>query len=919
MKVLLVNLPWQVQGIWGVRAGSRWPHIKDASEDCYLPFPFFLAYAASLLQKNAIDITIIDAIAEQLSEDKFIEKIARLDFDILVTETSTPSIRNDLNILQKIASHNIPIVLCGPHSEIYQPEFLEKYSFIKYILYGEYELTLLELVKNLKDNKDLSRVNGLIWRRGCEVIKNPARSLFDINILPWPHRETLPIEKYFDLPGNIPYPSVQMLASRGCPFGCNFCLWPQVLYQGNRYRTRNIDDVINEMEHLIKNKGFKSVYFDDDTFNIDKQRMLSFSQAIKDRGLEKTPWAIMARADLMDEEILTAMKSAGLKAVKYGVESSNQSLIKNYSKNMDLKRTTRMIKMTKDLGIKVHLTFCFGVSGENRETIQRSIEYAARLEPNSVQFSLLTPFPGTALFEELDKQGRILTKDWSKYDGHHCCVFKPDNLSPRELEEAKAEGYEVWAEHTRKRMGLHKKIDKFFIYYKYGGIRFALRKIIKFVVYKINKYSNEKKIIKKLKTIFGYKIKVVYGEIKISDPVAFYRKIKDYYLDILGIFSCKFAFKGPFRVQIDLTNKCNNNCIACWCNSPLLTEKRNDGQSLSFEKVIELIDTLKKIGTREIYLAGGGEPFMYPKILEVIRYIKKKGFVCYVNTNATLLDEQIIYELVRLKVDYLITSLWAGTRQIYKIMHPNKNEIHFYHIEQMLKFLAKIKSRLPRVVINNVISNLNYKDIYNMVNFALEVQADAIDFALVDTIPGRTDTLLLNAEQRLELSGAIENISQNMEIRKRIEIMGLMKIINRLRNPFSEEGHYDKGIIDNLPCYTGWIFSRILANGDVNACLKAHRYPVGNIYNESFRSIWNSSQQQLFRAKTRVANKDDIFFGLIGNDPNAKIGCYRGCDDFEKNLKMHKKLGMLTNLEKKILKKFAKLLKLTKKIIFCHR
>ena len=482
-KVLLANLPWQRQGRWGVRAGSRWPHIKDKSEGNYLPFPFFLAYAASLLQKHNIEVSLIDAIAEQIPEDSFIQKILAMNFDYLVTETSIPSFYDDLNILKKISEAGISIVLCGPNPEIYKPEFLKEHQFIDYVLYGEYEYTLLELIASLKKNKDLSRINGLIYKDDNKVVKNPARPPFDINLLPWPYREGLPMEKYWDLPGNIPHPSAQMIASRGCPFGCNFCLWPQVIYQGNHYRIRNIDDVVNEMEYLVKEKKFESVYFDDDTFNIGKERMLKICQAIKERALQNTPWAIMARPDLMDKEILTEMKSAGLWAVKYGVESCSQSLIKNCQKKLNLEKTTHVINLTKDLGIKTHLTFCFGFLGETKETIQETIDYSLSLGPDSVQFSILTPFPGTRLFEELDRQGKILTRDWSKYDGHYNCVFKPDNLSPKDLEEAKRKAYRLWGEHVRKKRGLWGDIIRFKDYIHEDGFKCALYKTLDYLVF----------------------------------------------------------------------------------------------------------------------------------------------------------------------------------------------------------------------------------------------------------------------------------------------------------------------------------------------------------------------------------------------------------------------------------------------------
>ncbi len=493
LKVLLVNLPWQRDGRWGVRAGSRWPHIKDRSEGNYLPFPFFLAYAASLLQKHNIKAHIIDAIAGQMPEDTFIEKILDMNFDYLVAETSIPSFYDDLKILERIHKAGTPIILCGPNSEIYKLQFLKEYSFIDFVLYGEYEFSLLELIQCLQENRNLSKVNGLIYRMNKEVIKNSKQPPFDINLLPWPDREQLPMDKYWDLPGDIPHPSAQILASRGCPFGCNFCLWPQVMYQGNLYRTRDIKDVVDEMEYLVKEKGFKSAYFDDDTFNIGKERMLRFCQAIKERDLQKIPWAIMARPDLMDGNILTEMKSAGLWAVKYGVESVSERLLRNCQKNMNFRKTNQIIKMTKNLGIKVHLTFAFGITGETKSTIQKTIDYALRLEPTSVQFTVLTPFPGTKLFEELDKQGRILVKDWAKYDGHYHCVFQPDNLTHQDLERAKGRAYQLWGEYQRKRQGFLRDIKKFREYLRRYGFRSTLLKTLnylEFVWIKRKRYLN---------------------------------------------------------------------------------------------------------------------------------------------------------------------------------------------------------------------------------------------------------------------------------------------------------------------------------------------------------------------------------------------------------------------------------------------
>ena len=248
------------------------------------------------------------------------------------------------------------------------------------------------------------------------------------------------------------------------------------MYGGNIYRARDINDVVNEIEYLVKQKGFKSIYFDDDTFNIGKERMLKFCYKLKERNLIHVPWAIMARADLMDEEVLMAMKESGLAAVKYGIESASPEMIAGCQKELDLKKAERMIQLTKTLGIKVHLTFIFGFSGENKETIKRTIAYGLSLDPDSIQFSILTPFPGTRLFEQLKQEGKLLTYDWSKYDGHSCCVFKTEGITPEELLEAKKQAYLIWGDYQRKKRGLRSNYLKFKNYMREIGIWGALIK-----------------------------------------------------------------------------------------------------------------------------------------------------------------------------------------------------------------------------------------------------------------------------------------------------------------------------------------------------------------------------------------------------------------------------------------------------------
>jgi radical SAM superfamily enzyme YgiQ (UPF0313 family) len=482
MKVLLANAPWKVDGRQGVRAGSRWPHLKREEEEDYMPFPFFMAYAGAVLKENKINVLLIDAIADGLTDEQFMKKIVNFKPDLVLLEVSTPSLEIDLKWAKKIKEKTkAKIALAGLDMNIRKSEFLKKYNFIDYVLVGEYEYTLYDLVHHLKKKKDLKGVLGLIYRDPKNKIRvNPRRPLIEnLNEMPWPLREQLPMKKYHDCPGGIPQPSVQVWASRGCPFECKFCAWPQIMYISGNYRARDPVKIVDEMEHLINGMGFKSVYFDDDTFNIGKQRMLEICEEIKKRNLN-VPWAIMARADLMDEETLKAMKSAGLRAIKYGVESGAQELVNNVNKNLDLEKVKRIVKLTKDLGIKTHLTFMFGLPGETKETIQKTIEFALELDPESVQFSIAAPYPGTKYFEELDKKGQIVSKNWTDYNGNFKSAIKTEELTPEDLVEAQRMAYGIWNEHLeeRRRYQNYSAYELFRMCLSEHGWKYTIKRII---------------------------------------------------------------------------------------------------------------------------------------------------------------------------------------------------------------------------------------------------------------------------------------------------------------------------------------------------------------------------------------------------------------------------------------------------------
>lgn len=446
MKIFLGNSPWLKKGYYGVRAGSRWPHFEEEHLE-YMPFPFFLAYTAAVLLEEDQDVLLVDGIAEHLDTDQFVSRIECFAPDIVLLEVSTQTIEEDLALaqrLKKLFGRDLKIAFCGLHQFMYEPDFLAEHPDLDYVLIGEYEYTIRELLKLLESGKSLEGCLGLIYRDGAEVKVNERRPVIqDLDRLPWPARQFLPMYNYHDEPGNIPRPSVQMWASRGCPFGCVFCAWPQIMYGNNKYRTRGVIDTVDEMEWLVREMGFKSVYFDDDTFNVGKKRTMHFAAEVKSRKLD-VPWAVMARADKMDREMLEALKEAGLASVKYGVESADQAILEKSAKGLDVQKVKETVKITHELGIKMHLTFMFGLTDETKKTAKKTIDLALELAPESVQFTISTPFPGSVYYHQLVQEGRLLHKDFSRYDGFRSAVIRTDDLSPEDLEEICREANDRW-------------------------------------------------------------------------------------------------------------------------------------------------------------------------------------------------------------------------------------------------------------------------------------------------------------------------------------------------------------------------------------------------------------------------------------------------------------------------------------------
>jgi radical SAM superfamily enzyme YgiQ (UPF0313 family) len=410
-----------------------------AAEHTFIPFPFTLAYGMAMLEAEGVEAMLLDAIAEDIDESEYLRRVAAFDPDLVVNEMATASYAVDLAVARKLKQlTGARIAVCGPHPSALPEEVLAN-DCIDFVLIGEIDETLPELVRALERGGTPQALAGVAYRAdGGRIVTGARRKLVnDLDRLPHPHRESLPLDRY--VVAGYPPTVLYMYASRGCPYRCNYCLWPQTMYGSGSYRGRDPRSVVEEMLEAQHRFGpFGSVYFDDDTFNLGKKRMLRLADEL-DRRSWKTPWGCNARADQFDEETMRRLADVGLFNIRIGVESGDPEILHRAKKELSLDAVRRCIEMAHRYRVRVHVTFTVGLSGESWASVKRTVRFARSIRPDSVAFTITTPFPGTEYWDEVVREGRLVTRDWSKFNVVSNSVIRTKHLSAEEV--ARAEKY----------------------------------------------------------------------------------------------------------------------------------------------------------------------------------------------------------------------------------------------------------------------------------------------------------------------------------------------------------------------------------------------------------------------------------------------------------------------------------------------
>lgn len=431
MNVLFLNPPFKGR----FSRTSRSPAVTKGGT---LYYPFWLAYAAGVVEQKGFQIRLIDAPADGLDLSHIIERLYSFEPDVLVMETSTPSIFNDVSIAETIKDKfpNLFVVLVGTHPSALPHETLSLSQKINAVAVGEYDYIIRDLVQCLKYGKDLKEVSGLVFRKSNEIISNLSRErIKDLDGLPFVsaiYKKHLNYRNYFFAAAN--YPMVMVITGRGCPFRCFFCVYPQVLH-GRGYRTRSPENVAREFQYIVNNFPYvREIGIEDDCFTADKNRVKRICELLIERNV-KIKWYCNVRGDL-DYELLNIMKKAGCRLVTVGFESGCQEILDNMHKGERVERYYQFAKDAKRAGILIHGCIMVGNPGDSRESLARSYEFAKRLNCDSMQFYPLYVYPGTEAFKWAQENGYLKTQDYSQWvtkDGLHNCIMDIPQLSSKEM------------------------------------------------------------------------------------------------------------------------------------------------------------------------------------------------------------------------------------------------------------------------------------------------------------------------------------------------------------------------------------------------------------------------------------------------------------------------------------------------------
>jgi anaerobic magnesium-protoporphyrin IX monomethyl ester cyclase len=448
MKIFFINPPF----LGRFSRAQRSPGIIKSGTMYY---PYWLAHAAAVAEQFGHEINLIDCPAAGKSEAELASAVREFQPDLLVLESVTASWFSDLEVAANLKKNvpNAKICLSGTHVTAMWKESLEKEPAVDFVAIGEYDYTIRDIADELqKHTKGFANIAGMAYREAGQAVRTDDRELTqDVDQLPW----IAPIYKRFlnpkDYYFNLSYdPMIMLIGGRGCNSMCFYCVYPQVVH-GHRYRHRSPENIVGEMLWVQENMPeIKEITFEDDNFGADRIFARRFAELVNEKKV-KLPFFANLRTTV-DFETLRALKQAGLRNTAVGFESGDNVILRNMRKGQNNDIQGKFVENAHKLGLLVHGCFMVGFPGETTETMQKTLDMALKIKPDSAQFYPVMPYPGTGAYAFYKEKGYLATnnfREWLTEEGGHRCVLNLPGLSPKEIEQFCEKAFKKFHFHPR--------------------------------------------------------------------------------------------------------------------------------------------------------------------------------------------------------------------------------------------------------------------------------------------------------------------------------------------------------------------------------------------------------------------------------------------------------------------------------------
>ncbi|MFQ5786343.1 MAG: B12-binding domain-containing radical SAM protein [Thermodesulfobacteriota bacterium] len=367
-------------------------------------FPLGLGYIAAVLQGAGHRITVVDLNAKAESECDLEEIIKAGQFGMVGLRAMITQFQQVKQLASFIRSVSPTKIILGGGLASSVPEMVLKETEVDIAVVGEGEKTVVEVADRMENMQSMVGVKGIVFRNNGNIMKAlPQNYIDDISSIPFPAWNLFSMESYFNNKTfGIPKRMISIISSRGCPYNCRFCFHGNF---GYKYRFRSAENLFEEIKILKESYDIEGVYFEDDTFFLNKKRILSFCEMLQ-RHKPNIVWSCSGRVNLIEKDILLRMKAAGCTSISYGIESGSQEMLNRIAKGITVDQARKAIKMTWDCGMIPHGFMMIGYPGETLASVQQSIEFCKDVGIIA-EFTFATPIPGTKLYNDALELKRI--------------------------------------------------------------------------------------------------------------------------------------------------------------------------------------------------------------------------------------------------------------------------------------------------------------------------------------------------------------------------------------------------------------------------------------------------------------------------------------------------------------------------------